>query len=62
MAGLALRAAGDELAAQRALDDAVDWVRRRALPQVPAPFIDSFLHRNPVNRELLALAGAAPRG
>jgi hypothetical protein len=26
---------------------------------VPAPVIDSFLHRNPVNRELLALP--APR-
>jgi hypothetical protein len=34
-------------------------VHQRALPKVPAPFIDSFLHRNPVNRELLALP--APR-
>ena len=28
-------------------------VETRALPQVPAPFIDSFLQRNPVNRRLL---------
>jgi hypothetical protein len=28
-------------------------VRSVALPQVPAPFIDSFLQRNPVNRALL---------
>jgi hypothetical protein len=35
----------------------VAWVQAQALPQVPAPFIDSFLQRNPVNRRLLALAG-----
>ncbi len=62
VAGKALKLAGETAAADRALRDAVDWVRRRALPQVPAPFIDSFLHRNPVNRELLARAGAAARG
>jgi hypothetical protein len=36
----------------------VQWVIQHALPQVPAPFIDSFLNRNLVNRELLAAAGA----
>lgn len=35
------------------------WVRALAREQVPPAFVDSFLHRNPVNRELLARAGAA---
>jgi hypothetical protein len=33
-----------------------DWVLRTARDEVPEPFRDSFLHRNPVNRELLAVA------
>ena len=33
------------------------WVRRTAFPQVPDEFRDSFLHRNLVNRALLAAAG-----
>ena len=33
-----------------------DWVLRMAHEHVPVEFRDSFLHRNPVNRELLALA------
>jgi len=37
-----------------------DWVRSHALPHVPVPFLDSFLHRNPVNRELLAAAARLP--
>ncbi|MGZ9031041.1 MAG: ATP-binding protein, partial [Burkholderiaceae bacterium] len=43
--------ASDEAAA--ALKAGTDWIRGDALPQVPAPFLDSFLNRNPVNRELL---------
>jgi hypothetical protein len=54
---LAAASACDE--AQRALHRGSDWVRQHALPHVPAAFIDSFLHRNAVNRELLAAAGAA---
>jgi hypothetical protein len=34
----------------------VDAVRRTAMQDVPDNFRDSFLHRNPVNRELLTLA------
>lgn len=44
--------ASDEAIA--ALKAGTDWIRGHALPQVPAPFLDSFLNRNPVNRELLA--------
>ena len=32
------------------------WILDTALPQVPQPFRDSFLNRNPVNRDLLAAA------
>lgn len=53
--------AGQALAASGAADEARavwqaggDWVRSQALPHVPPPFIESFLHRNPVNRALLA--------
>lgn len=53
--GQALQAAGDETAARTAWARGLAWVQQRALPQVPPPFIDSFLHRNPVNRQLLAL-------
>ena len=53
VAGQALHAAGDGPASQAALAAGRHWVQAQALPQVPAPFIDSFLHRNPVNRELL---------
>jgi len=35
------------------------WIQSCALPEVPAPFLDSFLNRNRVNRELLAAAPAA---
>ena len=54
LAAQALRAAGETGPAQAALSAGQHWVRTQALPEVPAPFIDSFLHRNPVNRELLA--------
>jgi hypothetical protein len=32
------------------------WLQRTAADEVPSEFRDSFLHRNPVNRELLVLA------
>jgi len=44
-----------------ALARGAQWVRRIALPNVPEEFRDSFLHRNPVNRELLAAADRASR-
>ncbi|MEO8806349.1 MAG: AAA family ATPase [Burkholderiaceae bacterium] len=53
--------AGDLALAQRCLDSAVEWIKTRALPNVPEPFRDSFLHRNAVNRELLALAANQAR-
>ena len=56
VAGQALHAAGEAAAAQAALAAGRLWVQDQALPQVPAPFINSFLHRNPVNRALLATA------
>ena len=47
----ALDADGDAL-----LTRAADWIEHQALPQVPAPFQDSFLKRNLVNRAVLAAA------
>lgn len=35
---------------------AAGWIRQRLVESVPAEFHDSFRQRNPVNRELLALA------
>lgn len=52
----AYTAAGRTEAAARALHRGVEWILQEALPHVPAPFVDSFLHRNPVNRALLAAA------
>jgi DNA-binding SARP family transcriptional activator len=46
----------NEPGANEALDAAIQDLRCVARDQVPEPFRDSFLHRNPVNRELLALA------
>jgi hypothetical protein len=54
-------AAGDNAAAQRALQQGADWIRRTALPNVPAEFADSFLHRNPINRAILTAAGRVLR-
>lgn len=51
----------DLAAAQRALENGVQWVRHVAETHVPAEFRDSFLNRNPVNRELLTLATRALR-
>jgi DNA-binding SARP family transcriptional activator/tetratricopeptide (TPR) repeat protein len=51
----ALREAAPDEAAQ-ALANGVTWVRDTAQKRVPEQFRDSFLHRNPVNRELLTSA------
>ncbi len=42
--------------AARAAADGLAWVRRVDRAHVPVEFHDSFLHRNPVNRDLMALA------
>jgi len=52
----ALERSGD---ARRAMADGQAWIGRTHDTQVPAEFRDSFLQRNPVNRELLALASRA---
>jgi DNA-binding SARP family transcriptional activator len=54
-----LAATGQPEGARRALRAGERWLRQVALPQVPPPFIDSFLRRNPVNRALLAAIQAA---
>ena len=51
----ALAVVGDTRAGE-VLADAVAWIRRAADQVVPPEFRDSFLNRNPANRELLALA------
>ncbi len=56
VAARALRAAGRDAAAEHALARGVQWIRSQALPHVPPAFIDSFLHRHPVNRALMAMA------
>jgi hypothetical protein len=53
---LAFEAAGAGADARAAARSGRDWVHQTAEAHVPAEFRDSFLHRNPVNRELLALA------
>lgn len=55
-AGRALAAAGDAAKSAEVLTQGRAWLQTTAREQVPEPFRDSFLHRNPVNRELLALA------
>ncbi|MBK9572097.1 MAG: AAA family ATPase [Rhodoferax sp.] len=52
----ALHAAGDTAQAMQLLATGRDWLQHTARQHVPEPFRDSFLNRNPVNRELLALA------
>lgn len=59
VAAQALGALGRDADARRAVDDGLAWVRAVHDAHVPAEFRDSFLHRNPVNRELLALAARA---
>lgn len=56
VAASALLACGLADEADRVRRCAEQWLRTVALPQVPAAFLDSFLHRNAVNRELLSAA------
>jgi tetratricopeptide (TPR) repeat protein len=51
-----LLALGREAEAAEQIKQGCDWVDTLARDHVPAEFRDSFLHRNPVNRELLTLA------
>ena len=53
---LVLRAAGRNEEAARTLAEAAGAIRGIARDHVPEEFRDSFLNRNPVNRELLTLA------
>jgi tetratricopeptide (TPR) repeat protein len=46
----------DPALAAAVLAKASAWLERTARDHVPEPFRDSFMHRNPVNRELLSLA------
>ena len=58
------QALGHAESARRAAADGLAWVQRVHQTDVPANFQDSFLHRNPVNFQLLALAAqlAVPLG
>lgn len=56
VAARAFAAAGRDGEAARAVAQGTQWIGRHALPHVPPAFIDSFLHRNPVNRALMAAA------
>jgi hypothetical protein len=57
-AALAMRACGLEEQAQQQLVLARDWIMNCVSSgQVPGSFVDSFLYRNPINREVLSLAG-----
>jgi len=49
--------AAGRVAAREALRRAQGWIREVAACHVPDEFRDSFLHRNPVNRSVLAAAG-----
>jgi tetratricopeptide (TPR) repeat protein len=51
-----LDVAGDQHAANDVLRRAANWIEHTALPHVSPFFRDSFLHRNPVNRAVLAAA------
>jgi tetratricopeptide (TPR) repeat protein len=46
-------AAGRHAEALRAAEEGTAWVRQVADRHVPPPFVDSFLNRNAVNRDLL---------
>lgn len=52
-------AAGHEAEAREALHRGVAWVQQQALPNVPPPFVNGFLYRQPANRQLLAALGRA---
>jgi DNA-binding SARP family transcriptional activator len=49
-------AGGRDAEARQVLHDAAQTIRRIADESVPAEFRDSFLNRNPINRQLLTLA------
>ena len=61
VAAQAMAALGRDADARRAIADGQAWVMKAHDTQVPAEFRDSFLHRNPVNRELLALVARLAR-
>lgn len=52
----ALLAAGEHSEAEALVAAGHDWVNRTAADHVPPQFREGFLHRNPVNNELLLLA------
>jgi tetratricopeptide (TPR) repeat protein len=54
-------ALGRHAQATRALQTGVAWVNDCAQRFVPASFRDSFINRNPVNRDLLTLSTQRPR-
>ena len=56
IAARAFEAAGDADDALMCLSRGARWIRRIALPHVPDEYVDSFVHRNPSNRDLLAAA------
>ncbi|MBE7417799.1 MAG: AAA family ATPase [Ideonella sp.] len=51
----ACAAGGDRDGADTALDAAARWIRA-ALPHVPEAYRDGFVHRHPINRQVLAAA------
>ena len=53
-----LTSLGRDAEARRAAADGLAWTRNVHDTQVPPEFRESFLHRNPVNRELLRWPGA----
>ena len=57
-AGRSLMAAGDAAHGAEVLWQGREWLLDKANRQVPAPFRDSFLYRNPLNRDLMATATA----
>lgn len=58
---LAADGAGLDALSREALRQGLRWIER-ALPHVPAEYVESFRFRNPVNRALLAKAVAATSG
>ncbi len=59
LAAQVFQAAADGPALRDAVARGAAWVRTTAQAHVPPPFRDSYLHRNPANRALLAAATAA---
>lgn len=59
VAAQAMAALGQNADAHRTAHDGLAWVTAVHAAHVPVEFRDSFLHRNPVNRDLLALAAHA---